>query len=77
MALPPLLTVIVRNSIVHGSFSGTSTDVSRYAGSYEHVFETTTAGVSIQAPQACVVSCSYPHVHFDLYLILLNCSIYS
>jgi 5-oxoprolinase (ATP-hydrolysing) len=30
---------------------GTSTDVSRYAGAYEHVFETTTAGVTIQAPQ--------------------------
>ncbi|KAI8816179.1 Hydantoinase B/oxoprolinase-domain-containing protein [Fimicolochytrium jonesii] len=30
---------------------GTSTDVSRYAGQYEHVFETTTADVTIQAPQ--------------------------
>ena len=30
---------------------GTSTDVSRYAGRYDHVFETTTAGVTIQAPQ--------------------------
>jgi len=30
---------------------GTSTDVSRFSGTYEHVFETTTAGVSIQAPQ--------------------------
>lgn len=30
---------------------GTSTDVSRYAGSMEHVFETTTAGISVQAPQ--------------------------
>ena len=30
---------------------GTSTDVSRYAGSLEHVFECTTAGVTIQAPQ--------------------------
>ncbi|KAL1960877.1 hypothetical protein VTO42DRAFT_5860 [Malbranchea cinnamomea] len=30
---------------------GTSTDVSRYSGVYEHVFETTTAGVSIQSPQ--------------------------
>ncbi|XP_065827960.1 5-oxoprolinase-like isoform X2 [Oscarella lobularis] len=30
---------------------GTSTDVSRFAGDFEHVFETTTAGVSIQAPQ--------------------------
>ena len=31
--------------------SGTSTDVSRYAGHLEHVFETTTAGITIQAPQ--------------------------
>lgn len=30
---------------------GTSTDVSRYAGSLEHVIETVTAGVSIMAPQ--------------------------
>jgi len=30
---------------------GTSTDVSRYDGQYEHVFESTTAGVAIQAPQ--------------------------
>ncbi|GAA6088034.1 5-oxoprolinase [Tachysurus ichikawai] len=29
----------------------TSTDVSRYAGQYEHVFESTTAGVTLQAPQ--------------------------
>ena len=26
-------------------------DVSRFAGEYEHVFESTTAGVTIQAPQ--------------------------
>ncbi|CDR40053.1 CYFA0S04e02608g1_1 [Cyberlindnera fabianii] len=30
---------------------GTSTDVSRFGGAYEHVFETTTAGVTIQSPQ--------------------------
>lgn len=30
---------------------GTSTDVSRFGGSFEHVFETTTAGISIQSPQ--------------------------
>ena len=30
---------------------GTSTDVSRYHGSYEHIFETEISGVSIQAPQ--------------------------
>ena len=51
---------------------GTSTDVSRYDGDYEHVFESTTAGVVIQAPQ---VQCLYVllsvetfpfryHVHF-------------
>ena len=32
-------------------YIGTSTDVSRYAGAVEHVFETTIAGVTIQAPQ--------------------------
>lgn len=30
---------------------GTSTDVSRYDGKYEHVIESTTAGITIQAPQ--------------------------
>jgi 5-oxoprolinase (ATP-hydrolysing) len=30
---------------------GTSTDVSRFGGVFEHVFETTTAGVTIQSPQ--------------------------
>ncbi|VEL07089.1 unnamed protein product [Protopolystoma xenopodis] len=32
-------------------FTGTSTDVSRFDGFLEHVFETTIAGVSIQTPQ--------------------------
>jgi hypothetical protein len=30
---------------------GTSTDVSRFDGKYEIVYETTTAGISIQSPQ--------------------------
>ena len=30
---------------------GTSTDVSRYAGDMEHIFESTTAGVTVQVPQ--------------------------
>ena len=30
---------------------GTSTDVSRFDGKYEVVYETTTAGISIQSPQ--------------------------
>eukprot|EP00117_Sycon_ciliatum_P007634 scpid23060/ scgid10654/ 5-oxoprolinase; 5-oxo-L-prolinase; Pyroglutamase len=40
------------NSPVIGfDMGGTSTDVSRYHGSYEHVFEATIAGVTIQSPQ--------------------------
>lgn len=37
--------------IIGFDMGGTSTDVSRYDGALEHVFETTTAGVCIQAPQ--------------------------
>ena len=37
--------------VIGFDMGGTSTDVSRYAGHLEHVFETTTAGISIQAPQ--------------------------
>ncbi|KAI0219976.1 5-oxoprolinase [Lamellibrachia satsuma] len=37
--------------VIGFDMGGTSTDVSRFAGNYEHVFETTTAGVTIQAPQ--------------------------
>lgn len=33
---------------------GTSTDVSRYAGSYEHVFESTTAGEYLAAACCCI-----------------------
>jgi len=40
-----------KQPIIGFDMGGTSTDVSRYAGSYEHVFESTTAGVTIQAPQ--------------------------
>jgi len=37
--------------IVGFDMGGTSTDVSRFSGEYEHVFETTTAGITIQVPQ--------------------------
>ncbi|KAJ8102289.1 Hydantoinase B/oxoprolinase-domain-containing protein [Lipomyces tetrasporus] len=38
--------------VIGFDMGGTSTDVSRYGeGHYEHVFETTTAGVTIQSPQ--------------------------
>lgn len=36
---------------------GTSTDVSRYDGAFEHVFESITAGVTIQAPQVNIYLC--------------------
>lgn len=37
--------------VIGFDMGGTSTDVSRFAGKYEHVYESTTAGVTIQAPQ--------------------------
>ena len=38
--------------VIGFDMGGTSTDVSRYGGgAYEHVFESTTAGVTIQSPQ--------------------------
>ncbi|MFH4978136.1 hypothetical protein AB6A40_004845 [Gnathostoma spinigerum] len=40
-----------KQPIIGFDMGGTSTDVSRYAGDFVHVMETTTAGVTIQAPQ--------------------------
>ncbi|KAJ3538519.1 hypothetical protein NM208_g5877 [Fusarium decemcellulare] len=37
--------------VVGFDMGGTSTDVSRFGGTFDHVFETTTAGVTIQSPQ--------------------------
>jgi 5-oxoprolinase (ATP-hydrolysing) len=37
--------------VIGFDMGGTSTDVSRFGGRYEHVFETTTAGVTVQSPQ--------------------------
>jgi len=37
--------------VIGFDMGGTSTDVSRFAGDYEHVFESNIAGVSIQSPQ--------------------------
>ena len=45
----------VARPVIGFDMGGTSTDVSRYAGEFEHVFETTTAGVTIQSPQVCDV----------------------
>ena len=38
-------------AVIGFDMGGTSTDVSRYDGNYEHVFETLTAGYLIQTPQ--------------------------
>lgn len=42
--------------VIGFDMGGTSTDVSRYGGSYEHVYESTTAGIAIQAPQVQILS---------------------
>lgn len=43
---------VAKIPIIGFDMGGTSTDVSRFGnGHYEHVFETTTAGVTIQSPQ--------------------------
>lgn len=47
-----------KKPIIGFDMGGTSTDVSRYAGEFDHVFETSTAGVTIQAPQ---VNLQYPY----------------
>ncbi|CAG9940385.1 unnamed protein product [Clonostachys rosea f. rosea IK726] len=45
-----------RKPVIGFDMGGTSTDCSRFAGTYEHVFETTTAGVSIQSPQLDIIT---------------------
>lgn len=41
----------VRQPVIGFDMGGTSTDVSRFDGTYTHVFESTIAGVTIQSPQ--------------------------
>lgn len=40
-----------KTPVIGFDMGGTSTDVSRFAGSYEHIFETVVAGVSLLSPQ--------------------------
>ncbi len=49
--------------VIGFDMGGTSTDVSRYDGSLELVFETTTAGVSIQAPQLDINTGKFACIH--------------
>lgn len=45
-----------RKGVIGFDMGGTSTDCSRFAGTYEHVFETITAGVTIQSPQLDIIT---------------------
>jgi len=40
-----------QDAVIGFDMGGTSTDVSRYSGRFDHVFENQTAGITIQAPQ--------------------------
>ena len=42
--------------VIGFDMGGTSTDCSRFAGSYEHTFESKTAGISIQSPQLDIIT---------------------
>lgn len=44
-------TVYEKTPVIGFDMGGTSTDVSRYSGRLEHVFETEISGIAIQAPQ--------------------------
>lgn len=50
--------------VIGFDMGGTSTDVSRYDGTFEHVFESVTAGVTIQAPQ---VNTACFEIQFNLF----------
>ncbi len=43
--------LVIGQPVIGFDMGGTSTDVSRYDGELDHIFENTTAGVTIQAPQ--------------------------
>ncbi|PYI08427.1 hypothetical protein BO78DRAFT_441950 [Aspergillus sclerotiicarbonarius CBS 121057] len=42
---------VTKAPLIGFDMGGTSTDVSRYDGALDHIFETTTAGISMQTPQ--------------------------
>ncbi len=59
--------------VIGFDMGGTSTDVSRYDGTYHHVFETTTAGVTIQVPQLDITTVPYSSWNNDdLFRLLLE-----
>jgi 5-oxoprolinase (ATP-hydrolysing) len=46
-----LIPLLFSSAVIGFDMGGTSTDVSRYDGTFEHVFESVTANVPIRAPQ--------------------------
>ena len=48
-----------RQQIIGFDMGGTSTDVSRFAGTYEHVFESTTAGQLTSTDCPCQAECNF------------------
>lgn len=50
-SLPPLGLVQETKPVIGFDMGGTSTDVARFFGKYDHVLEGVTAGIPIQAPQ--------------------------
>lgn len=46
-----------KKPVIGFDMGGTSTDVSRYAGKFEHSIESVTAGITIQAPQVIFMWC--------------------
>lgn len=57
--------------VIGFDMGGTSTDVSRYAGSYEHVYESTTAGIAIQAPQVFLFIMMFK-IHTYIFILVKN-----
>lgn len=51
-----------------------SLDVSRYAGSYEHVFEAHVAGVTLQAPQLDIHTVNNTCIFIMYTLLLMKCN---
>lgn len=46
---------LYKTPVIGFDMGGTSTDVSRYSGSFEHVFESSIAGITLQSPQVISV----------------------
>jgi 5-oxoprolinase (ATP-hydrolysing) len=60
-----------KTPVIGFDMGGTSTDVSRYGGTFDHVFETTVAGITIQAPQLDITTVRQEAQRWRFGLLLL------